>query len=143
LADWLAKALECFPELLDGTFQNRYYDHPGDLWIDLRSLLWMAYENQANSDDLIGRIYDYATWCFEQPQTKDVETDLSSATAVGLIEDIPLNPRVSGDLHRWMSVESFEGFKSLFRYHLSDEAYCTFHDEFMRKKKTYSGPSRL
>jgi len=143
LEDWLTKALECFPELQDVTFQNHHNDNPHALWIDLFYLLTRAYEEPTSNDDLIGRIYDYAAWCFEQPQLDDAETDLSSATAVGLIEDIPLDRKVSDDLYRWMSAESFEGFESLFRYHLADEAYRTFRDEFMRKKKSHSGPSRL
>jgi len=82
-------------------------------------------------------------WCFEQPQTDDIETDISGATAFGLIEDIPLDLKVSDDLHRWMSVESFLGFESLFRYHLDEGAYRKFFEEFMEKKKNYSVPSRI
>jgi hypothetical protein len=75
--------------------------------------------------------------------TEGVQTDLSSAAAVGLIEDIPLVRKVSEDLYRWMSIESFEGFENLFRYHLGEDEYRVFHDEFMLKKETYSGPSRI
>jgi hypothetical protein len=109
----------------------------------LFSLLSRAYEGQPFNDDLIGRIYDYAAWCFAQPQRENAENDLSSATAVGLIEDIPLDRKVSEDLYRWMSIESFEGFENLFRYHLGEDEYRVFHDEFMLTKKTYSGPSRI
>jgi hypothetical protein len=43
-----------------------------------------------------------------------------------------------------MSVESFLGFENLFRYHLdTEDAYCRYRDEFMRKKQTYSDPSRI
>jgi hypothetical protein len=140
---WLAKALEQVPELLDETFQHHFYNSPADLWIDLFCLFASSYEEQSINDDLIGRIYDYAAWCFEQPETSDAETDLSDATAFGLIEDIPLDRKVSGDLYRWMSVESFLGFESLFRYHLDEDAYRKFCDEFMEKKKNYSAPSRI
>ena len=40
-------------------------------------------------------------------------------------------------------METFEGFESVFRYHLPDEEYLKFRDDFIRKKKEYSGPSRL
>ncbi|MBZ5505315.1 MAG: hypothetical protein LAO78_07500 [Acidobacteriia bacterium] len=144
MEDWLTKARESFPELLDKTSQNRDYNSPTDLWIDLFGLLANSYKEQPINDDLIGRIYDYAAWCFAQPQTDDVETDLSSATAVGLIEDIPLDPKISDDLYRWMSVESFLGFENLFRNHLdTEDAYRSFRDQFMEKKKRYAGPSRI
>ena len=41
-------------------------------------------------------------------------------------------------------MESFDGFEELFRHHLdTEDAYSKFRDEFMEKKKSYSGPSRI
>ena len=94
-------------------------------------------------DDLVGRIYDYAAWCFQQSDTGNIETDLSNATAVGLIESLPLNRAVAQDLHRWLSIETFEGYERLFRHHLSEEEYRGFHGDFLAKKKDHSGASRL
>ena len=139
--DWRIRALEQFPELENEINENTL--GPEGLWIDLFDALASAYEERPVNDDLIGRIYDYAAWCFKQPDTDNVEIDLSSATAVGLIENLPLHRNVSDDLYRWLSVESFEGFEALFRYHLSDEEYRKFHCDFIRKKSEYAGPSRL
>jgi len=36
-----------------------------------------------------------------------------------------------------ITVEAFDGFENLFRYHLEDEAYSAFRVEFVRKKKIY------
>lgn len=141
--EWLPKALGMFPELQGELFLHHNQDSPSALWIDLFSLLHFAYTEDPQNDDLIGRIYSYAAWCFEQPDTENAETDLSSATAIGLIETIPLDQKISDDLYRWMTVEAFDGFESLFRYHLADEAFCAFRAEFVRKKKSYSGPSIL
>jgi len=141
--DWLSKAQGLFPELESFLFQPQFYDSPNALWIDLFYLLQTAYDAEPSNDDLIGRIYSYAAWCFEQPDTKDTEADLSDATAIGLIETIPLDRKASDDLYRWITVEAFDGFENLFRYHLEDEAYRAFRAEFVRKKKTYSGPSIL
>ena len=143
LKDWLTKAREDFPELKGWIFEGHYYNSPVDLWIDLVSLLSSAYWEQSANDDLIGRIYDYAAWCFKQPDSGTAETDLSSATAVGLIETIPQDRNVSQDLYRWMSLESFEGFENIFRYTLSDEQYGKFREEFLRMKQGYSGLSRI
>ncbi|HET9839023.1 MAG TPA: hypothetical protein VFR84_12365 [Candidatus Angelobacter sp.] len=143
MENWLTKAQNSFPELQGFLFEQHFHDTPMALWIDLFDLLQMAYAQQPANDDLIGRIYDYAAWCFAQPDADDVENDLSDATAVGFIESIPLAKKACEDLYRWMSIESFEGFKNLFRYHLSEEQYEVFREDFLRKKNTYSGPSRL
>jgi len=144
LEDWLSKALESFPELQDEIFQNRDYSNPSDLWIDLFAMVCMAYDEQPVNEDLIGRIYDYAAWCFKQPDTGDARTDLPLVTELCLIENIPLKRNVSADLYRWMSAESFNSFETTFRYDLDTEgAYRKFHDEFMEKKKGYSGFSRI
>ena len=143
MEDWYAKAQAVFPELQGFLFRDNDYDRPMALWIDLFYLLHTAYKESPSNDDLIGRIYGYAAWSFEQPETDDVETDLSTAAAFGLIESIPLEKRAADDLYRWMSTESFDGFENLFRYHLSDEQYRAFREDFMSKKKIYSGPSRF
>jgi hypothetical protein len=113
------------------------------LWIELYHVLLTAYDQQPIDEERIGKVYEYASWCFEQPDTGNVATDLSSAVAVSFIEDIPLNQRISDDLHRWVSAESFDGFENLFRYHLSNEEYQKFAADFHRKKKGFGGPSRL
>jgi hypothetical protein len=142
LENWLVKAQELFPELQGFLFADHCHDTPVALWIDLDYLLHTAYEEQPVNDDLIGRIYDYASWCLEQPETEGSETDLSGNVAFCLIDSIAFEKHASDDLYRWMSSESFDGFEELFRYHLSPEQYKAFRDDFMRKKKQ-SGPSRI
>jgi hypothetical protein len=138
---WQTRALKLFPELHNKISENT--SGPASLWIDLFNALVDAYEQEPVDDDLIGRIYDYASWSFQQPDTGDVKTDLPSAAALGLIESLPLDQNVSQDLYRWLSSESFDGFEALFRYHLTDEEYRAFRDDFIRKKADYPGPSRL
>ncbi len=138
--EWQKVAQQFFPEIadkmhLDGGIHG--------LWSDLYLQLLRAYDASPVNDELIGRIYDYANWCFNHPQTNDPSVDLSSATAVGFVEDLPLDQRVSEDLYRWLSVETFEGCKNLFRYHLSEEQYRAFAEQFKHKKENYAGPSRL
>jgi hypothetical protein len=140
LEDWRAKALQYFPDLQE-MIQNQ--TTPMGLWIDLSFVLEATYEEQPINEERIRSVYDYAAWCFAQPQTKDVETDLSSAAAVCFVENIPLNHFTSEDLHRWMSVESFEGFENLFRYHLSAAEFQKFSDDFRRKRKQFGGESRV
>ena len=140
MEDWRVKALEHFPDLQELIEQA---SGPMGLWIEFHALFLTAYYDEPIDEERIGRVYDYARWCFEQPDTGDVATDLPTAASVAFVEHIPLDKRVSDDLYRWMSAESFAGFEELFRYHLSDEEYRRFAAEFHRKKKHFDGPSRL
>jgi hypothetical protein len=130
--DWLEKALDTFPE-----FTNKFEYaplSPMGFWIELRIALEDAYRSDPINEDLIGRIYRYAAWCFDQPNTNSAETDLGTAVIVCLIEHLPEMPRVAGDLYHWMSLESFNGFESAFRYHLSGEQFSAFRNLFMQQR---------
>ena len=142
MENWQTKALEYFPELRE-TIEDQLGRGIGimGLWIELHTSLLAAYDAEPVDDEQIGRIYRYAAWCFSQPQIGTADTDPSSAAAVGLIEDLPLTQRVADDLHRWMSLESFEGCENLFRYHLDDEQYQKFAADFKRKKNSFTGIS--
>jgi hypothetical protein len=140
--EWQAEALERFPEL-EAEINGHRQAGPHGLWNELYLALERAYEKQPIDEDLIRRIYDYALWCFQQPVTADAETDIANATAVGLIENLPLSPRAMDDLHRWMSVETFEGCEALFRYHMSENEYTKFRTEFLRRRSEYKHPSPL
>jgi len=90
LQDWRAKALEYFPDLRDLIEQER---SPLSLWIELYRALVIAYDQQPIDEDRIAKIYEYASWCFQQPETGNIETDPSNGVAVSFIEDIPLDQR--------------------------------------------------
>jgi hypothetical protein len=140
LQDWQAKALEYFPDLRDLIEQE---SNPLNLWIELYHVLVIAYDQEPINEDRIGKIYDYASWCLKQPETGNSKTDPSSGVAVSFIEDIPLNRRISDDLYRWMSAETFNDCEPLFRYMLNDEEFKSFSASFHSKKKQFSRPSRL
>ena len=139
----LEKAAEYLPGFEDLLTGEQATPGPMALWIELRNELVMAYDASPPNEDLIRGIYDFAAWCLAQPQTDDVSTDLSTAVSVAFIEDLPLDRPVAQDLHRWMSVESFEGFENLFRYHLSDEEYRQFSKDFMSRRKPSDPAPRL
>ena len=139
MEEWRAKAAECFPEFREIVDEAR---DPICLWIDLFMCLCNAYDLTPPNDDMIRRIYDFADWCFRQPETDSVETDLSSAVVVSLIESIPLDQRVAADLHRWFSIEDIKGFESLLRYHQIKEEYDKFLLDFIRKKAAQGNSRR-
>ena len=144
MQNWRAKVIELFPDVPD---VEEVVTEPSstffDLWLELYFALVDCYQENPADEDLIGRIYDFASWCLARPRADDAETDISAATAVGFIEHLPLDKQVLGDLHRWVSVETFQGCESLFRYHLSDAEYRKFSSEFLSKKKLLNGQSRL
>jgi hypothetical protein len=141
MEEWLLKAQKLFPELQSWIFEPQ--DNPMSLWIDLWYLLTRAYQEDPINEDLIGRIYGYAAWCFQQPDTGRAENSLSGATAVGFIENIPLESNVSADLPRWMSAETFEDLEGVFRYMLDDEQYRIFREDFLIRKQRFPGPTLL
>ncbi len=105
------------------------------LWVEISSKLEKTYGTEPRHDDFIRRIYEFAFWCLEQPQTNSAETDLSNAVAIAFLENVPLNLRTATDLHRWLSVEDFDGFASLFRYHLDEIELAKFRAEFVAAKR--------
>lgn len=139
MEEWRAKAFEYFQDFHDLIEEET---GPIGLWIQLRYKLVRAYDKEPLNEEFIGKIYDYASWCLEQPSTGDANTDPSSAVA-GFIEDIPRDERISDDLYRWMSAETFDGSENLFRYSLSDEKFERFAANFHNRKKDFNGPSRL
>src|SRR5215831_13775467 len=101
MENWLIKANELFPELKEEIDQDQ--SEPLGLWNDLFIRLVRGYETKPINEDLIRRIYDYADWCFNRQQTGNLQTDLSNAVAIGLMENLPLCKAVSEDLYRWLS----------------------------------------
>lgn len=102
MEDWLDKAWRMFSEFASEfeTMLEMSDLSPSGIWIVLSPALTIAYDEEPINEDLIRRIYEYAAWCLGQPQTDSSETDVSSAAAVGLIEDIPLCSKAKNDLYR-------------------------------------------
>jgi hypothetical protein len=94
-----------------------------------------AYDRDPIDEDRIRKIYDYASWCLTQPKTGSNDTDPSSGVEVSFIEPIPLNQRISEDLHRWMSAETFDDCEPLFRYTLDDKQFQDYSASFHRRKR--------
>ena len=140
---WLTKAAEMFPELEDLLTDSGHLSTPMAFCSELYFKLLDAYDERPVNDRSIGRIYEFIAWCLQQPSADSVETDLPSAASVGFIEDLPVDKRVANDLHRWMSVETFRGMENLFRYHLSEDEFRTFVDQFLERKKHFNAPSQI
>jgi hypothetical protein len=129
---WREKTAEFLPEF---TEQSTSAESPMALWIEISFELEKAYEAKTASEDFVGRIYRFAFWCFNQPQTDSAESDLSTAVAVAFIENIALNSKTAADLHNHLSIEEFDGIGPLFRYHLDENQFAAFRREFVARKK--------
>ena len=56
--------------------------NPMSPWVDIGFEFDEAY-SEPHNDDLIRRIYGFASWCLEQPRCKRAEDDLFTCTEVG------------------------------------------------------------
>jgi hypothetical protein len=138
MENWRTRAIEVFRDVLpiEELVTDPFAEAPA-IWTELYVILVQCYDEQPPNESLIARIYDFAWWCLDQPNTDNVNTDISNTAAVGLIEHLPLNRKILGDLHRWMTIETFRGCESLFRYHLDDAEYSKFSAEFLRKRTDF------
>jgi hypothetical protein len=80
------------------------------LWIDLWFPFTEAHTTPVD-EELIGQIYDYASWCWTESRSYHSQT----AVACAFYEHLPLEPKVREQIAKWISVDLFEGLK----------VYCT------------------
>jgi hypothetical protein len=104
LPEWRLEALRMLPEL---SAEIREAENPYLLWITLRLAFEDAYSSIPHNDLLIGRIYEFARWCFSQPRGESAEDDLLTCVYVCFIEHISENKSALGDLGRWLSIDDF------------------------------------
>jgi hypothetical protein len=99
------------------------------LWIELLSECQEAYQKQ--DEDLIGRFYDYARWCWESKIG-----DVVNAVACAFYEHLPTTPDLRRDMPRRFSRTAFQELRDVFCYHLSSDEAATFERDFLAAKQT-------
>ena len=119
VSDWRSQAQEVLPELVEEIVAA---NNPMQLWIDIGFAFDAAY-NEPRNKDLIRRIYDFASWCIEQPRSDDARDDLFTCVVVCFYEDIPKNKAAREDMPRWFTLEDVRQNKKVFSYHLSAAEY--------------------
>ena len=97
------------------------------LWIEIGFAFNDAYDEPRN-EDLIGRIYGFASWCVEQPRSEHAQDDLFqddlfTSVVVCFYEHIPLNKAAWVDVPRWFTEEEVRQNKEVFSYHSSAAEY--------------------
>jgi hypothetical protein len=105
------------------------------LWIEL----WFPFTEAHRSpvdEELIGQIYDYASWCWTESRNYHTQT----AVACAFYEHLPLDPQVRQHVAQWISADLFEGLKEVFRYHLGEQL-DGFAGEFYDQHKKHHCPA--
>ena len=113
--DWRSQAQAVLPELAE---EIAAATNSMQLWIEIGLAFVSAY-NEPYNDDLIRRIYGFASWCIEQPRSRHAQDDLFTCVVVGFYEDIPLNKAAWADMPRWFTAEEVRQNRRVLSYHSS------------------------
>ena len=108
---WRTEALKRFNELASIV---REAENPYALWIDLWCHFTEAYDS--GSTDLVGRIYQYARWCCDQPRGKTSADDLLTCVSVCFFEHIPTHPKALKDMPTWWTRDDVKTMRQIFSY---------------------------
>ncbi len=117
--EWGREAFERFPELID---RSDFVESPYDLWFELTEAFQKAYKAPRN-EDLISRIYAYATWCCLQPSGAAAEDDLGTCVCACFYEHIPESPEALEDMPRWFSRSDVLTMKEVFSYMVGEDGF--------------------
>jgi len=129
--EWGKEAVKRFPELID---RFDFVASPYDLWIELLEAFRKAYKTPRD-EDLISRIYGYATWCRLQPRGETAKDDLGTCVCVCFYEHIPESTEALEDMPRWFSRSDVLLMKKTFSNMVAE-------DGFQRILLAYDKPPR-
>ncbi len=117
--DWRSQAQEVLPELGEEIAEAT---NSIQFWIEIGFAFDAAY-NEPRNEDLIRRIYRFASWCIEQPRSKHAQDDLFTCVVICFYQDIPANKTARADMPRWFTAEDVKQNKEVFSYHISVAEY--------------------
>jgi hypothetical protein len=123
--DWRERGISMVPEL-KAEIESAL--NAVDLWIRLS----YECERACRSEDLVvaKKVFDFAWYC-----VRSDDADMSSITAVGFYEDIPLMPNVKRRIIEFLTEWQFDGYSELFKYHLDPIQHQRFLHEFRQAWK--------
>lgn len=119
MARWRAEAIRLLPELRDDIQRSPTIV---SLWCEV----WFAFENaydEPRNEDLIRRIYTFASWCSGAPQDPAADHDPATAATVCFYEDIATCKAARQDMPRWFRASEIESAPELWGYHLKEAEY--------------------
>ena len=99
------------------------------LWIELQLKLGSLYGDPAN-EQLISRVYDFASWSLNDSRNLDTRT----AVVCAFYEHLPKMPTARADLPNQLRLEDFEKLKQSFKYLLTEQEHEEFINEFLAHK---------
>jgi hypothetical protein len=136
---WRATAIEHLPDLRKTIAAA---DSIMALWIEITGAFEKAYREPRN-EDLIARIYAYATWCWHAPRHGDAGRDPSTAATVAFLEHIPAIPAAREDMPRWFTFDEITASKSIFVYSIGEIAFKDLLAHMQRNQHRHSKRPRL
>ena len=83
-------------------------------------------------EGLIGRIYEFARWCWKCPSD-----EVRTAVACAFYEHLPKKPMMRRDMPRRFGRDAFAELREVFGYHLSPEEAVVFEREFLEAEKKF------
>ena len=128
MSAWRRVALETLPEyssLIDDA------ESPMALWVELQTKFMFLSEGGNPDENLIGRVFKYARWCFRSGRTERFLSDAGTAAVCAFYEHLPTNQAIRNDLHRWLSREEFNELSGAFRYRLFEGQFSDFESRFL------------
>jgi len=81
------------------------------LWLWLTSAFADAYTKVPPNDALIGRVYEYAKWCSNQPRGSCAENDLLTCVVACFDEELPRIELAMKDMPRWFTRDDLVRFQ--------------------------------
>src|SRR4051812_33769272 len=130
--DWRECGIAMVPEM-KAVIESSF--NAVDVWIRLSEECERACK--AGDMHLAKKIFDFA-WCC----VRSVDENLSSTTAVGFYENLPLMPQSKARGKEFLTETQFDGFVELFKYHLDPIEHQRFLHEFRQAWKALPHDTR-
>ena len=96
----------------------------GMLWVDLWLIFLDAHKDPIDLNT-IQAVYEFASWT-----CSNTNDDIATSTCCHFYEHLPLEMSVRKLLSKFMTKKDIDGFREIFKYHLSPEEHQNFMHEF-------------
>ncbi len=103
MEDWKTKLIELIPE------EREEWESEFSIYLAFGTILGLVMDAARKSnDDLLGRCFSFAQWCFDQK-----EKDLWNSAGVSFYEHLADDPAVEQIVHRYVNRTTFEDIRGL------------------------------
>jgi len=105
MEDWKAKLIKLIPE------EREEWESEFSIYLAFGTIFGLVVDAARDSnDDLLGRCFAFAQWCFDQE-----EKDLWNSAGVSFYEHLADDPAVEQVVHRFVNRTTFEDVRGLLK----------------------------